>query len=344
MEYLEGSKVVVLDYEDLARGKDLSSSIEVAYNYEGLGLLAVKNVPNVQRYRAELLPYASRLGMLSPEEKRSLEDARSVYNVGWSEGKEKFEGEFDTLKGSFYFNPLYDHPSDDEQLVHTFPETFVPNIWPSKLLPEFEGAAKQLSRLMVGVGVLVAEQCDKYTRSRIPRFPRYSLRQSITHSATIKARLLHYFPLKDPSKLKEGGWCGWHNDHGSLTALCPAMFLREGDWRQEVPNTDDKSGLWIKTRRGEEVRVSIPKDHLAFQIGETAQIQSGGFLRATPHSVMPSRFPDVVRNTLAVFMQPNFDVLIDPPPGVPVEQVYCERYRPGMTFGEFHKVTIDSFY
>ena len=38
--------------------------------------------------------------------------------------------------------------------------------------------------------------------------------------------MLHYFPFEEKGEA-EGDWCGWHNDHGSLTALTPAMYLDE---------------------------------------------------------------------------------------------------------------------
>ena len=337
-------KVVVLDYNDMMRGKNLGNSIEKAYNIDGLGILAVKNIPNFSQYRKEFLPYASKIAALKDEQKLTLEDKSSKFSVGWSHGKEKFEDTFDVHKGSYYFNPQYDNPTDDAKMISEYPEAFNPNIWPTNFFPEFEGAAKQLGRLMVSVGILVAEQCDYYIKSKIPQFPRYTLRESITRSYSAKARLLHYFALKQPLKLKDDGWCGWHNDHGSLTALCPAMFMREGDMVEEISNEDDNAGLFIKSRKNELVKINLPRDYMGFQIGETSQIQSGGFLRATPHAVKPSRYPNVVRNTLAVFMQPSFETVLDPPSSVPIGNVSVDRYKKGMTFADFHKKTIESYY
>ena len=78
-------------------------------------------------------------------------------------------------------------------------------------------------------------------------------------------------------------WCGWHNDHGSLTGLVPAMYFNDdGDI---IDSPDSTAGLYVRNRKGGLVRVSMPSDHLAFQIGETAQIHSGGILQATPHAV-----------------------------------------------------------
>lgn len=37
-------------------------------------------------------------------------------------------------------------------------------------------------------------------------------------------RLLHYFPFTQKGAA-EGDWCGWHNDHGALTALTSAMYI-----------------------------------------------------------------------------------------------------------------------
>ncbi len=76
-------------------------------------------------------------------------------------------------------------------------------------------------------------------------------------------------------------WCGWHNDHGSLTGLLPAMYL---DGNGNIVNCpDEKAGLYIKARSGELVHAKIPENAIAFQVGETAQIHTGGWLQATPH-------------------------------------------------------------
>lgn len=62
-----------------------------------------------------------------------------------------------------------------------------------------------------------------------------------------------------------------------MTGLVPAMYLNPKG--EEVPCPDPKAGLYIKSRKGDLVRVSVPKNCLAFQIGETACIHSGGLLQ-----------------------------------------------------------------
>ena len=103
-------------------------------------------------------------------------------------------------------------------------------------------------------------------------------------SKCCKARLLHYFPrsIEDISESTDttnnneedtfSSWCGWHNDHGSLTGLVSAMYLDEDG--NAVTNSDSNAGLYIRGRSSELIKVGIPEDHVAFQIGETAQIHS----------------------------------------------------------------------
>jgi len=66
--------------------------------------------------------------------------------------------------------------------------------------------------------------------------------------------------------------------------------------------------VYAKNRFAEIARISIPKDMLAFQLGESTQILTGGTLEATPHCVVRSdelAGKKVGRNTFALFMQPN---------------------------------------
>lgn len=150
---------------------------------------------------------------------------------------------------------------------------------------------------------------------------------------------------------------GWHNDHGSLTGLVPALYLNKD--QEVIPNPDPTSGLFIRSRQGELVKVDMPPDHLAFQIGETAQIQSGGVLQATPHAVKGSGVPGVSRETFAVFMEPCWMEDMDIPQGRTVEEAQSQlaaknlppgvpplakRWQVGQNFGEFSEKTISLYY
>jgi len=115
-------------------------------------------------------------------------------------------------------------------------------------MPELEPAFLNMGRLVVDVGTLLARHVDKYVKSQLATYEEGKLETIIKTSKTAKGRLLHYFPLKDSDLInyKESdnvdfsSWCGWHNDHGSLTGLVPPMHF--DDEGKEVPNPDPSSG------------------------------------------------------------------------------------------------------
>jgi hypothetical protein len=98
--------VVTLQYADLVSGKDVSKDILAAYGPKGLGALTIAGIPGYAEARRKLIPLSHRLAHLPDEAKAKLEHAESMYNVGWSHGKEKMGDKPDFAKGSYYCNPL----------------------------------------------------------------------------------------------------------------------------------------------------------------------------------------------------------------------------------------------
>lgn len=367
--HYEIAEVVTLDYNDLVEGKDLTQEIAKAYGFDGVGVLTVKNVPNFVEARQRLLPLSRTFALLPDEIKKKYEHLESVYSFGWSHGKESLQGKPDTSKGSYYANPQYNNPVDDEELIKKYPSFVHPNIWPREDLPELEPAFMNLGQIMVKTGELVAKVCDNYVKEKCPDFNR-SLEEVIRTSKCAKGRLLHYFPqeIQETEEIKDdsfSSWCGWHNDHGSLTALTSALYLDlEGN---PVINNDPDSGLFVRSRHGKLLKVNIPSDHIAYQIGETAQIHSGGFLQATPHAVRGSKLPNVSRETFAVFMEPMWDAPMDAPSSVNPTEAQSQLAAKGLpagvpplskrwlwkeengerkwpTFGEFSEETLKFYY
>ena len=148
----------------------------------------------------------------------------------------------------------------------------------------------------------------------------------------------------DDAANDDDDWCATHKDHGCLTGLTSAMFIDELAHRpisQPTPNPpyghyepaydadghlatlselgappDPEAGLYVHSREGDVVKVSIPKDCLAFQTGEALEVITKGKFKAVPHFVKGPRAVHgagagagagrrVARNTLAVFTQPN---------------------------------------
>jgi isopenicillin N synthase-like dioxygenase len=331
-----------------------------------LGLLVVRGVPGYVEARAKLLPLAREFAALPEDTKRSYEHPQSHFNFGWSHGKETLAGKPDLAKGSYYANPLYDSPFDAQpDLVDKFPSFCAPNLWPTKDLPALEPAFKDLGKLICETGFLLARHCDAHVLKKNPAYEPLRLFNIISKSRTAKARLLHYFPMTTEQANAaaggvdvDGSWCGWHNDHGSLTGLCSAMYFNaEG---KEVPNPDPVSGLYIRSRTGQTVKAVIPADCLAFQMGETEQIHSAGVLQATPHCVMAGgpASANVSRETFAVFMEPEmFEPMSVPseadsanitggttkflPKGVPS---LASRWNAQQDFGTFTNATLAAYH
>ncbi|KAJ3077955.1 hypothetical protein HK102_004838 [Quaeritorhiza haematococci] len=338
---------VVIDYADLASDADLSTAIATAFGNlpSCLGICVVKNIPGYAPLRQRLLKLASTFAALPESAKEKCVHAESSYLFGWSHGKEIMNGRKDFAKGSYYNNPIYEKPAvaSDPEYTKRFPEYGYANAWPEDL-PEFRTAFMELGKFIVDVGLLLAGHCDKYLTSKFLELPPDFLRSGIADSQTIKARLLHYFPLSEEDvKGLDGGnfdsWCGLHVDHSMLTGLTSAMFMDEsGSAPDTFTELDKKSpqlkavlenaGLYIKSRGNKFLKVSIPDDCLAFQIGEASQVASNGLLVATPHLVRGATAPGLARNTFAVFMQPNVD----------------HKLTPTMTFDEFTKEVMKRHY
>ena len=219
--------------------------------------------------------------------------------------------------------------------------------------------------------------------------------------------------LSPPSLLR----CGWHNDHGSLTGLVSGMCVRAAplerwrrvarralslsrrararvdgtniiwarrryidarDGRPLASSPDASAGLYIRDRAGALHHAKFGPDELAFQIGEAAQIHTGGVLQATPHAVRGCRASHaaggggdaagggapparcVSREAFAVFMEPCWDegmcvpLGVDPevalqrpaakralPPKVPP---LATRWDNSMSFGDFSEKTLNAYH
>jgi isopenicillin N synthase-like dioxygenase len=278
-------RLVIVQYEDLVAGKDLSAEVLNAYGAGGLGVIAIRGVPKLYEQYRRVLAQAHSLAHLEEASKAKLEDEPSMYNAGWSFGKEKLGNTPDTSKASFYFNPLADTPGTAEQR-EKYPWALPNNRWPEEL-PDLAPACKELGHTVHTATQLIAKQVDMLAQAKLPDYPHEELgllAETVAKTVKCKGRLLYYYPVTGQ---KEDGWIGWHNDSGFLTALPPDMFLDENGG--EIQNPDPNGGLWVVDRDSNPVKVDIPKDCLGVQCGECLQVITGGLLTATPHCVRPSQ-------------------------------------------------------
>ncbi|KAI9776099.1 MAG: hypothetical protein M1839_000612 [Geoglossum umbratile] len=341
--------VVTVGLEDLRTGSVPFIALEDAFGPTSLGIIIVKDLPpEFPELRRRLLFAASQVAKLPAEDLESLECPSAKWLVGWSCGKETLkDGKYDTLKGSYYVNcAFYKDPSlTAAQPNHpntNFPEYTHPNIWPSETthsrLSGFKATAEALCSLIIDTAALVARACDRYARENVEGYQEGYLEHVVRTSTTTKARLLHYFPGSPATPAgypstpvlaataadrgaamddEDDDWCATHIDHGCLTGLTSAMYL--DDEHSSTPQDelhlppDPAAGLYIRSRVGTTVKVSIPRDCLAFQTGEALELITQGRFRAVPHFVRGVREGNgkVARNTLAVFTQPNLHEMVD---------------------------------
>lgn len=152
------AEVVQIDYSDL-QNKDsdsLYASIEKAYSDKGLGILLVRGVPDFQEKRVNILKLSQELANLPKSELEKLEAPEFHFGIGWSHGREQFNGQPDFMKGSFYANPIKDRfasTSEGAADSQGSPGLIWNNKWPTEHLPELKPAFNNMATQMRGVGI-----------------------------------------------------------------------------------------------------------------------------------------------------------------------------------------------
>ena len=76
---------------------------------------------------------------------------------------------------------------------------------------------------------------------------------------------------------------------------------------------DPQAGLYVKSRQGQIHKVVAPPNSLLFQIGETAQIHSGGVLQATPHAVRGANIAGISRTAFRCIYGTDMDEVMSSP-------------------------------
>ncbi|KHN32409.1 hypothetical protein glysoja_026303, partial [Glycine soja] len=219
------------------------------------------------------------------------------------------------------------------------------NIWPRNALPELEVAFKALGKLIFDIELMLSYHCDQYVSKGMKIHKDEGLESILHRSRCHKGRLLYYFPSQQgvPDGNSLSSWCGWHTDHGSLTGLTCSMFTRDG---VEIACPDSAAGLYIRTRNNQIVKVVYGKDDIAYQIGETTEILSGGYLCATPHCVQAPKGEEssgIERSTFALFMQPDWDEKLNFPEEVHIHKELIPS-NAALTFGEYSEMLLDKYY
>jgi hypothetical protein len=241
--------LVVLEYQDLLSDRDLSEDILRAYGEGSVGALAVRGVPNWISMTTSALPHVHALQGLPAEKLAQLEDPSSMYNAGWSLGKEKMGDVPDFSKASFYFNPLSDDPCPEFR--GEYPWALPMNLWPAEEdIPRFKADACQIGSAMKDVAVLLAKHIDLLLTSRVSGYQSGLFYNAMLTSMKAKARALYYYPISPSTASPSRGdnWIAWHNDSGFLTCLAGEIFV-DHSTGQVIDNPEpEHAGLWIADR------------------------------------------------------------------------------------------------
>jgi isopenicillin N synthase-like dioxygenase len=243
--------------------------------------------------RGSLFQAAREFFGLPVERKNELSIARSRHNRGYvGIGTERLQALPDRKEA---FNIGLDLPPDDAEVLAGRPLRGV-NFWPD--LPGWRQTM-----------LAYYDQCLEIGRTLHRGFcldlgldEDFFVAKLVAPAAVL--RLLHY-PAREPLMADAPG-SGEHTDYGNITLLA----------------IDGVAGLQVRRRDGTWIEVDDTGELLLCNIGDCLMRWTNGEYVSTPHRV---RIPTVERYSIAFFLDPNPDAIVDPSLARPHE---TPRYAP----------------
>eukprot|EP00347_Sterkiella_histriomuscorum_P012868 403366914 len=344
---------LIIEYSQLIKGGDYAFEIlDKAYSDKGLGTMLVRVQPNdAQNYIKNHQRLAQAMQKLSemPEEKlRYLEMPELEWGHGWNPGKDGYLEGADTLQASYYANLAQEEYIDHQGKLWK-------NIWPDNEVKELKEQYLNTGLYVKKVGLKLADCLDKFLTQNVQNYET-SIFKALNESPKLAARSIYYRPPNHTSENNlPKNWCSWHKDYSYITGLIPGTFIdKQGKVHEEF--NDPEAGLFIQKRDYQILKLDIPRDCIAFQLGELAQVVSGGLLQALPHAVMMTKKRnDLARVSMALFMEPDYSQPIKMPQGTNIDRVLVkqdrehklspleERWQDGMSFGDYYENCRKSF-
>uniref|UniRef100_A0A6N2N4R8 Isopenicillin N synthase-like Fe(2+) 2OG dioxygenase domain-containing protein n=1 Tax=Salix viminalis TaxID=40686 RepID=A0A6N2N4R8_SALVM len=307
---------VTIPYADLKnKDADLSAKIEEGFGPNGLGILSISDnlIVKDSAEWCKRIPIAASLGLrlgggggggmlanLPQKVKDELEDPHSRYNFGWSHGKEKLES---------------GKPGIRLIVLQTYGLTVLCQNW------------KLYDAKMIGIALAL---CSVHPRI----------------IACSSMHLLAGQTLKALGKLMHdvGLMVAYHCDQYGKT-LCPNVVSKG----MEVDQNESLKQILLRSRchKGRLLyyfpaprkEVVFGEGEIAYQIGETTEILSRGYLCATPHSVQAPKGEEVSgvdRSTFALFMQPDWDERLNFPKDM---HIHKDSTQPAKSMKSFTSYT-----
>jgi isopenicillin N synthase-like dioxygenase len=246
--------------------------------------------------RASLFAAARQFFNLSVDQKRRFSIALSPHNRGY------VEMEAERLKADAppdrkeAFNVGLELPPDHPEIVAKRPLRGV-NLWPDiagwrETMLDYYDRCFRIGQI-IHRGISADLGLDEaYFDSKIAQ-------------PAAVLRLLHY-PARAGGSAADQPGAGEHTDYGNITLLA----------------TDGVAGLEVRQLDGTWVEVADTKDLLLCNIGDCLMRWTNDRYRSTPHRV---RIPEAERYSIAYFLDPNPDAIVEPILREPDE---APRYAP----------------
>ena len=399
-------QVMSIEWDEVATGSDAATAaVWAAYSAAGLGVLLVRHVPGLEPLRSRTLRAIHDIAALEGDAAVAAAVARREVGLGSdvpvrAVGSSKPRGgkaapppppqaAGDTVTATLQFKwealPPPPPPSASAG-ASGGAGTEAAASYPSSSAAEAAAGLKEdmvaLGHLLTNVSAAVAGACDACVSARFPHCAAApSLRAACVDAHTAKARLIHYRAGASPCATAHGralaalgGWQAWHYDYGLLTALVSPTLSPAPPPASPPP---PPCGLVVLYCGGgalppTPVLIDIPPDAVAVQVGEAAEVLTGGALVATPHCVArPCTCSDtpaaaaaaeaaaaISRQIFVVFNQVPWAAPMAPPEGVPPDPrrhaqdaalaailpPLASRLAPGMTFSDFSTATTRAYY
>lgn len=276
--------IPILNWQDYQVNRDpdrFARQLGQAFRETGFALLTDHGVPAA--LINETFRQADRFFDLPVAEKANLDIAKTGNNRGWARlGSERLDETSGQIDAKEAFNVGLELEPDDPALAEPFRGL---NIWPE--LTEFCETLLQYYKVLWQLGVNLHEPIAQDLK-----LPRHHFAAHFSKPmATL--RLLHYPPATGHAG--EIG-AGAHTDYGSITLLM----------------TDGEPGLQVRPKGGDWLDVPHVKGAFVVNIGDCLMRWTNDTYISTPHRVLP---PKRRRRSIAFFLDPNPDALIEALPG-----------------------------
>ena len=308
------SRPVVLDFKKLIdTSADTSGEIEQAFGKDGLGLIAITNIPGYSEARKNFIEIGVEFAKSKHEILKKYAKPETVFQSGYDSNESHMQDASSSLLTSFKGTSCHETLNfpEDPELMKNFH-----NEWPEHI-KNFGKYFTEMGKIATHSQIELLRCFDNYLNVNPEEETFYKTFKNYFYDIQ---RLIVYHPTKNQNKnFSKDNWLGFHRDMGINTGLiCPEFF------DENFNKIESKSsGLVVNDRHGKLHEIDYKPDEFIIQAGDTAFYLSCGQIKSTPHAVKTNnKIPDnLYRITLASFLHPEFTFILKKPRGMTIEEI-----------------------